>query len=85
MKGTAKSNQFTRTPNALTRKYMSATVKNNRNGRVVKKLTKANTITDYESQKFSGSGVRTKKVFKNGVLVREKTRKLSNRRLVNLP
>lgn len=84
MKSKAKNISYQRDPGGLTRRYQSAMVKNSRNGRVVKKLTSASTRTDYTAQKFSGQGTQIKRVFKNGALVKEKTKNLSTRKLINL-
>lgn len=56
--------------------YSGAIVKGGPRRKVVK-ITKANLHTNHSTQKTSGGGETVKKVYKQGVLIREKKRALS--------
>lgn len=61
--------------------YAGATVKGGPKRKVVK-ITKTNLTTDYEARKTFGGGETIKKVYKGGVLTKERRKKLSANKVI---
>lgn len=64
--------------------YKGAMVKGGATGRKVVKTLKAEVNTDFKEKKTSAVGTQTKRVYKDNVLVKTKTKKLGRNKIFGL-
>lgn len=77
------SNTPRREGNVLVNDYQKK-VERNFGARKMEKVINAKTYTDFENKKLSGTATKTKNIYKNGELVKTKTKVLPQSRLAKL-